>query len=177
MLCLYGDVIFDDAILGRLLRAQGDVVIAVDRAFYDNVRAGNGALPERPHDLVVTESRRCRATASCRRRRARPSAASDARCRRPTRTASSSGSRCCRSAVRSWCARSTRTRARTRGRFHEAESLSRAAFTDLLQELIDRGHTVTCVDVYKGWMEVDTFEDYRRARGPRSALTRDRRRT
>ena len=49
------------------------------------------------------------------------------------------------------------------GRFHEAESLSRAAFTDLLQELIDRGHTVTCVDVYKGWMEVDTFEDYRRA--------------
>ena len=50
-----------------------------------------------------------------------------------------------------------------RGRFHEAESLSRAALTDLLQELIDRGHRVTCVDVYKGWMEVDTFEDYRRA--------------
>ena len=43
------------------------------------------------------------------------------------------------------------------------QSLQRAALTDLLQELIDRGHRVTCVDVYKGWMEVDTFEDYRRA--------------
>jgi len=35
--------------------------------------------------------------------------------------------------------------------------------TDLLQEMIDRGHEVSCIDVYKGWMEIDTFDDYRRA--------------
>jgi len=50
-----------------------------------------------------------------------------------------------------------------RGRFHEAESLDRASLTDLVQELVDRGHEVTCVDVYKGWMEIDSFDDYRRA--------------
>ena len=33
----------------------------------------------------------------------------------------------------------------------------------LLEELVERGETVACVDVYKGWLEVDTFEDYQRA--------------
>ena len=34
---------------------------------------------------------------------------------------------------------------------------------DLIQKIIDRGHPVKAVEVYKGWLEVDTFEDYRRA--------------
>jgi phosphoenolpyruvate phosphomutase len=50
-----------------------------------------------------------------------------------------------------------------RGPFHEAPALARASLTDLLQEMIDRGHEVSCIDVYKGWMEIDTFDDYRRA--------------
>jgi phosphoenolpyruvate phosphomutase len=33
----------------------------------------------------------------------------------------------------------------------------------MLQEIIDCGGTVACVDIYKGWLEIDTFEDYRRA--------------
>src|SRR5262249_55866562 len=49
------------------------------------------------------------------------------------------------------------------GRFHEASSLRTACITDLLQELIDRGASVSAIDVYKGWLEIDTFEDYRRA--------------
>jgi phosphoenolpyruvate phosphomutase len=50
-----------------------------------------------------------------------------------------------------------------KGKIHEAESLSGASFTDLLQEVIDRGTDVQAIDVYKGWLEIDTFEDYRRA--------------
>mgnify|MGYP001555086065 CR=1 FL=1 len=49
------------------------------------------------------------------------------------------------------------------GTFHEAASLRGATFPDLLQELIDRGQEVHAIDVYKGWLEIDTFEDYRRA--------------
>ena len=49
------------------------------------------------------------------------------------------------------------------GPFHEAESLERASLTDMLQELIDHGQEVYAVTIYKGWMEVDTFEDYQRA--------------
>ena len=38
-----------------------------------------------------------------------------------------------------------------------------AKLTDLLQEVIRRGHVVTSVGVYQGWVEVDTFDDYKRA--------------
>jgi len=31
------------------------------------------------------------------------------------------------------------------------------------EELVDRGERVARVDVYKGWLEIDTFEDYERA--------------
>jgi len=49
------------------------------------------------------------------------------------------------------------------GAFHEAASLRAATLPDMLQELIDRGHDVQAIDVYKGWLEIDTFDDYRRA--------------
>jgi phosphoenolpyruvate phosphomutase len=45
--------------------------------------------------------------------------------------------------------------------FHEASSFDQASFSDLLQEMIERGIRVECLDIYKGWVEVDTFEDYR----------------
>ncbi|HLB03091.1 MAG TPA: phosphoenolpyruvate mutase, partial [Nitrospiria bacterium] len=48
-------------------------------------------------------------------------------------------------------------------RFHESESIQKAAFTDIIQEIIHRGQEVACVNIYKGWMEVDTFEDYQKA--------------
>jgi phosphoenolpyruvate phosphomutase len=47
--------------------------------------------------------------------------------------------------------------------FHEAGAPTRASFTDLIQELIDTGHTVNCVPIFKGWMEVDSFEEYQQA--------------
>jgi len=49
------------------------------------------------------------------------------------------------------------------GPFHEASSLEQASLTDILQELIDHHHQVSAVNIYKGWMEVDTFEDYQPA--------------
>jgi phosphoenolpyruvate phosphomutase len=162
VICLYGDVIFDESILGRLLRAPGDVVIVVDRAFCDVVRSG--AIPERPQDLVITEG------SSAPGYRFVPST-SGALVHRigqridPSQAngefiglmlLSERGARIVRE-VLSDLARSLN------GPFHEAASLQRANLTDLLQELIDRRYEVSCIDVYKGWMEIDTFSDYRRA--------------
>src|SRR5262249_42618630 len=56
---LYGDIIFERAILEKLLRAKADVAVVVDRAFYDAHRAGLEAGPASatgPLDLVVTET-------------------------------------------------------------------------------------------------------------------------
>lgn len=50
-----------------------------------------------------------------------------------------------------------------KGRFHEAESFSRADVTDFIQEVIDRGLTVNGLGVFKGWMEIHAPEDVRLA--------------
>src|SRR5262249_33198834 len=43
------------------------------------------------------------------------------------------------------------------------KGLERASVTHLLQALIDRGHPAVSVGIHKGWMEIDTVDDYRRA--------------
>ncbi len=48
-------------------------------------------------------------------------------------------------------------------RFHEAATLETASLTDMVQELIDQGHPVSCVQVSSGWMEIHSFEDYKLA--------------
>jgi phosphoenolpyruvate phosphomutase len=47
--------------------------------------------------------------------------------------------------------------------FHEAGEFAKASLPDLIQELIDTGVTVQAVPIYKGWMEVDSFEEYQKA--------------
>ena len=47
--------------------------------------------------------------------------------------------------------------------FHKALSLERAYLTDMIQELIDKGNTVSNVDIEGCWMELDTIEDFRKA--------------
>jgi phosphoenolpyruvate phosphomutase len=49
------------------------------------------------------------------------------------------------------------------GAFHEAPCFSRAALTDLIQELIDKKHDVFAVQVQTGWLEIHSFEDYKDA--------------
>ncbi|MDD5085399.1 MAG: isocitrate lyase/phosphoenolpyruvate mutase family protein [Candidatus Omnitrophica bacterium] len=48
-------------------------------------------------------------------------------------------------------------------RFHEAADIERASFTDLIQELVEQGAKINLLEVTSGWMEIQTFEDYKRA--------------
>jgi len=48
-------------------------------------------------------------------------------------------------------------------RFHEAPSIATAYFTDMIQEIIDTDFQINHLDVYGDWIEIDTFEDYRKA--------------
>ena len=51
------------------------------------------------------------------------------------------------------------------GPFQAAARFEQAYLTDMLQELIDRGHEVRPVIIEGGWREIDTIEDYRKAGG------------
>ena len=49
------------------------------------------------------------------------------------------------------------------GSFHEAKSFMKAGLTDILQEMLCKGYEVTSMEVYKGWIEIHTFENYKTA--------------
>lgn len=161
---LYGDIVFDPAIVEKLLKSQADISVVVDRAWADHTHSEEEIAHTKP-DLVVTQRPPVRGY------RFLPSEESTAVVRIGQRIPlseadgefigaamfSEEGAKALRQVYRQ-----AQARCRT-GRFHEAESIERAAFTDLLQELIDCEYQVACVDTYKGWMEIDTFEDYRRA--------------
>ncbi len=48
--------------------------------------------------------------------------------------------------------------------FHTAPSVEKAYLTDMLQELIDQGYTISNIDIKGQWMEIDTAEDINKAR-------------
>ena len=47
--------------------------------------------------------------------------------------------------------------------FHRAKVFQKAYLTDMIQELVDVGIKVNCVIIEKGWKEIDTVEDYKKA--------------
>ncbi|TLY33879.1 MAG: phosphoenolpyruvate mutase [Nitrospirae bacterium] len=160
-LLLYSDIIFETGILLKLLKSPADFTIVVDLAWADQRK-----LP-RPHfkpDLVLLDNPPATGY-----RFVPPD--------RPNRLVkigqhldaerahgefiglamlSERGTEQFQSAYKSVAKNSEAP-------FHEAPSLAKASLTDMLQELVDRGHDVSCLTIYKGWMEVDTFEDYQQA--------------
>ena len=57
---------------------------------------------------------------------------------------------------------------------HQAQNLRRGGAHRLPAGLVDDGLAVRTIDTYKGWMEIDTFEDYRRAWGAGATDAADR---
>lgn len=160
----YGDIIYDEAVLQKLLKSPADVTLVVDLAWTDQRERGP-SHPQGRRDLVLLEnppgvgyryvtpeepSRVLRIGQSLDPAQAHgefiglamtSERGTEAFVRAYKRAVATAGDR----------------------PFHEAPSLGTAALTDLLQDLIDTGQEVSCVPIYKGWMEVDSFEDYQKA--------------
>lgn len=47
--------------------------------------------------------------------------------------------------------------------FHQAKHIRTASFMDFIQELLALGERVSALEIWRNWIEVDTFEDYRLA--------------
>lgn len=152
----YGDIFYEPFVLEKLLRTRADIAVVVDRSFVDTYRAGV-PLPQAAPDLVITTTppngrRFVAPDEGTRVLRIGPEVA-------PVEAhgefiglamVSAAGARLLR---RAWA----ELRARS------GSEVERRSLPQLLQALIDGGTPVTAVDVHKGWMEVDSFDDYRRA--------------
>ena len=158
---MYGDILFDRNILERLLQSADDLTLVCDRSWPDT-RVGREAAG---CDLVVespTPRRHHRFLAD-----AQPVSvnAIGATIDPALATAEFIGMaklspRGCQ--ILGEVYRELRELGDDRP-VHESPSLRTAKLTDLLHEVIRRGHAIASVGIYQGWLEVDTFDDYRRA--------------
>jgi phosphoenolpyruvate phosphomutase len=163
---LYGDIIFDTAILEKLLRSPADIALVVDLAWLDqeqrtaqpaHLNPDLVSLAEAPDRSVYSrfvmpegEHRIVKIGQQLPREQAHGEFIGMA-------MFSERGTQALRD-----CYHASQARYATSG-FHESRHLSKGSFTDLIQELIDQGHTVEAVPIFKGWMEVDSFEEYQKA--------------
>lgn len=164
VLVLYSDVLFDRSVLEKLLKAEGDVNVVVDRAWHDHQRQGQPAA--RPYeDLVATErppSGGYRYLPEQEENRVLkighdlPREGCDGEFI-GMMLLSPNGCQAVREAYAAAQAQDPEAP------YQEAPRFRQAKLTDLLQDLIDRGQAVHAVEIYKGWTEIDTFEDFRKA--------------
>jgi len=138
------------------VRTQADVAVVVDRAFVDTLHAGL-PLPPGPLDLVVTE------TPPNGRRFVAPESGSRVLRIGPEVTPEDAHGEFIGLAMLSATGVRLLREVHAELESSRAEGLDRSSITHILQALIDRGHPVIAVDIHKGWMEIDSFEDYRRA--------------
>lgn len=161
-LFLYGDILFERGHLEKLLKSPADISILVDRAFDASTR------PQSQHgapDLVVLKD-------------AQEAGYRFIGAEQPHAVAKVGRTLDAKQANGEFVGLAMFTKKGARaltdtygqlaesgdgGAFHEAASLRGATFPDMIQELIDRGQDVQAIDVYKGWLEIDSFDDYRRA--------------
>jgi phosphoenolpyruvate phosphomutase len=152
---LYGDIVFEQAVLERLLRTSADVAVVVDRALPELLRAGHAA-PKRA-DLVVTD------TPAPGRRWVAPEGGSRVLRIGPEVTPDEAHGEFIGLAAFSRAGAERLRTVHAELAAQRAEGLERASLTHLLQAMVDRGAAVVAVEIHKGWMEIDSFDDYRRA--------------
>jgi phosphoenolpyruvate phosphomutase len=159
---LYGDIMFDSPILEKLLKSPSDIAVVVDLAWQRGAPASHfnpdlvtfAEAPENSsHSRFVMGDEQYRVLKIGQ--------------HLPLDHAhgefigmamfSEKGTQALKD-----CYRRSQERYKSSG-FHEASSVGKASFTDLIQELIDQGHRVDAVPIFKGWMEVDSFEEYQKA--------------
>jgi phosphoenolpyruvate phosphomutase len=162
---LYGDIIFDTAVLEKLLKSPADIAVVVDLAWQDQQQ--RQAPSHLNPDLVLLAdppgksylSRFVMPEGEHRVVKIGQHLAPDQAHAEFIGMAmfSEQGIAAFKTAYRE-----AQNRGKSAG-FHESPSLAKATVTDLLQDLIDQGHSIDAVPIFKGWMEVDSFEEYQKA--------------
>jgi phosphoenolpyruvate phosphomutase len=160
---VYGDILFEQSVLEKLLRSPADITVVVDRSLTDRPPDQQAA---RVRDYVAVDvpqvdgGHRFVASEETRRVRRIGSKIDPREANGEFAGMVMLSERGCRLLREAWL---RATEQRPGSKFHEALEIKKATLTDLLQEVINSGAAVNAVDIYKGWMEIDTFEDYQRA--------------
>jgi len=147
VLITYGDVVFDDATLRTVLGATCEIGVTVDMDWQDYWRARFGNLETDVEVLELAEGGVTRIGQS--------NPAPDQLHARYVGMIRLNAAGC--ATVQSVY---DATRAARLGQpWQTSKSFEKGYMTDLLQELVDRGHRVDAIGIRRGWLEFDTVED------------------
>lgn len=165
-LLLYGDIIFETAVLEKLLKSPADISLVVDLAWYEQHQHGNPAPHIKP-DLVSLQDPPGKSYLF---RYITPDEQNRiVKIGQHVPHAEAHGefigvAMFSERGIEAFKQVYHDAQKQDDGKgFHEAGSLTKATFTDMIQELIDAGHSIHCIPTFKGWMEVDSFEEYQQA--------------
>lgn len=152
VLILYSDIVFDYRVIHQAARLQGEFSVVVDSKWKDSY-VGRTEHPFSEAEKVVVSAGRVL--------RIGKHVPADLASAEFTGVLRLSSSGC-----RTWVSLFGELEERDDGQgFQQAQCLRQAYLTDMLQELIDRGHDVQAHEVDGAWMEIDTQQDYARATG------------
>ncbi len=148
----YSDIVYDQEVVEQLLAAEGDILAVCDVDWRD-AYVGRVEHPLEQAEKAIFDGDRIRSIG-------KHLAAEDADAEFIGMIRlSASGADSLRETFHDLVPRFT-------GRpFQAAKRFESAYLTDMLQELIDRGHEVRPVVIHGGWREIDTIEDFRNAGG------------
>ena len=147
---LYSDIIFDRKILARLLKNDADLCLVVDLDWKERYKK-RGVQPTGEVELVEVKDDKI------------------------TKIGKKIGTKNIHgefiglamfskkgAEILKKCYRKALTKYKNK-RFHESSSFKKAYFTDMMQEIIENGFNIKSIDTYGDWIEIDTFDDYKRA--------------
>jgi len=148
----YSDIVYGGETVSRLLESPGDIVLVVDvdwRARY----AGRDQHPVAEAELVMVRDGRVVQIGKC----VVPPESAHGEFIGLARFSREAGA-----AMKAVYHEAARQGANAP--FQRSASLDTAYLNDMLQELIDTGHTVNTVDISGSWIEIDTPQDLEEAR-------------
>jgi choline kinase len=148
----YSDLVFDDVVVDRLLAASGDILVVCDTRWRDAYVGRND------HPVAQAEKVTMRDGLVRRIGKHLDESEGDAEFIGLTRLSQDAAAQL--ASTYHELARNLAGKP-----FQTAARFEQAYLTDMLQELIDRGHEVHPVLIEGGWSEIDTIEDFRKAGG------------
>lgn len=167
LIFLYSDILFEKGVLEKLLGAEGDICLVIDRSWLEHGQTSQNA--NRKPELVVTsqvppKSHRFIPSMDLEEKNQILKIGLDLSLSQShgefigMAFFSKNGCRILREIYHQ------AENKYQQGPFQGATDFAHASFSGMMQEIIDNGFPITAVEIYKGWIEIDTLEDYHRAR-------------
>ncbi len=156
---LYSDILFEENIMSKLLACQEDIVLVVDNTMQYHAPEAN-----KIQDFVISKNKhlptRRKISFACENiiskigSKLNPETATHEfiGLAKFTKTGAEQFLQTYEDCVKNY-----------HGKLQEADNTNQFKFTDLIQEMIDRGYVANFLEIHKGWLEIHSTEDIKLA--------------